>query len=541
MNLLAQDIPNADFNNAYLNLNGISLPSNFRARVTTLKYHGFAPLAGYNSSGAGFFNTKGEGVATGYFYSSYDDSGEIPDYHLVRPFEEYSVAVKYRMDASFYESKKSAIFLQALFFSGDSGSVAANKPIAQIDSKRSSEYDYKEPEKWYELQYTFVVPQNVAKIGLAVYFTGDGKILVDDLEISLIGSSKEIKDNTSEQLKINFVPLLNTVKIVSKKKQDFREALGKYELKNEAVYAAIGDSLWTFKNVNCHPQMRLTANLVSGIFNGYNVLKDSIFYMQKAHRALAWIVSNQQNDGSFYWYPTNSCSKPVIDSGSIMYEGSIAMIALKDGYLNTNNREQKAQYYLAAKRFCDYLLKLSPHANTNFNGFAIWALSEFSTIASTKELQEQYLNKAWELFNHIATQQTAQGNWPDFHNKHIYYHSIITRGITALYLNQVNNLVFSEVQKLKLRETTYKAVNYLLSQIKTADGELQKHPEIKNITIKSPFALDAILLALQLPELNLAESQHLKLVSAILANFNLMSTQGHEMAAMGRYLQYKYN
>ncbi|MDC7999124.1 hypothetical protein [Gilvibacter sediminis] len=532
---LAQEVPNASFD--LETSTNPSLPANYRARATTLAYHGIDKTVGNESLGAGVFNTLGKENATGYFYGCYDQNGKNPNYLKVNPGEVYEFSVHYRMDAAFHQSKGSAVYLQALFFDG----AQEIRPLAQIDSKRSAEFDPKRPEEWYELRYSFEVPKEVSHLGTAVYFKGNGKVWVDDLNLKQAGDDQITDSNLTKDYAIDQVPFSPFVQIVSNQQGRLQEAVANYEMLNKANNSRLKDSLWTLREANCHPQLRLTANIASAILNSRSLYPPESYMHQKALNALDWLISTQQEDGAFYWYPAQPCDTPVKDAGSTMYEGSIVMIALRDGYLRATDPQRKNAYYQAAKRFCDYLLKSKPQANTNFNGFTLWALSNFITLNPDAQNRVVYAEKAWEFFRHIEKQQTKTGNWPDFHNKHVYYHAIITRGISSLYLAQSKMKLYDTKRELQLQRSAYRALNYLLAQITSAKGDLLKHPELDTQTVKSPFALEVVLLASKFPELNPAEQRHLEALSGLLTNFEIMGTQGHQIAALGRYLYFKDN
>ncbi|WP_435577584.1 hypothetical protein [Gilvibacter sp.] len=531
-----QGIPNGNFSQQYSTADGIVLPSNFRVRAKTITYHKYDPNTGRNESGSGHFDTQGKEIATGYFYGFYDASGKQPEYLSVRPGDKFECTIYYKMDAAFHQSKGSAVYLQALFFNDGTARV---RPQAQVDSKRSSTFDPQNPQQWYALRYTFEVPKEVSHMGIGVYFKGNGKVWLDEFSLKQLDEPNDTEDLVANEFSLDAVPFSPMVQIVSDQNDRMQQALENYEERNKAKGTHLADSLWTLRESNCHPQIRLTANIASAVFNSKKLYPKGSAMHQKALNALDWLMANQEANGSFLWYPSTECDRPVKDEGSLMYEGSIALMALRDGFLASDQQQERERLYQAAKRFCDYLLTTSPQANTNFNGFALWALSNFITLKPDAPGMEVYADKSWSFFKHIERQQTRAGNWPDFHNKHVYYHAIITRGIASLYLAQEKLQLFNAEQALRLKKSSYRAVNYLLAQIETAEGDLRKHPDIDTQTVKSPFALEVVLLALEFPELSTSEKRHLEALSALLTNFSIMSTQGHEIAALGRYLDFK--
>lgn len=532
---IGQIIPNGNF----ITEAASNLPANFRARATTKNYHSYDSNVGFSDKGSGLFDTAGKELATGYFYGFYDEQGVNPSFMAVRSGDQFTLSIRFKMDADFYNSKGSAVYLQALFYKDATSKV---RPTAQIDSKRASVFNPTQPETWSLLTYDFEVPKDVSHLGVAVYFKGNGKVWVDDFTlVAKATASIQSEISQTDGTSLKFASLTRVVKIKADQQPRLASAVRRYEDQNKAQGTPLKDSVWTLREPDCHPQIRLTANIASAVLNNSKLYPDGSVTLKKAYNALDWLIRVQQDNGSFYWYPNDNCKVPVKDEGALMYEGSIAMMALRDGYLRTNEPQKKQRYLKAARDYCEFLLTTEPQANTNFNGFALWALSSFVNTANNTYELRPYLNKMWDFYEHIEKQQTARGNWPDFHNRHVYYHAIITRGLASLYKLQAQKEVFGAEHTPGIKNATYKAVNYLLSQIKGSDGSLIKHPELSQEAVKSPFPLEVVLLALEFPELTAEEQKHLEQLSTLLNNFRLMSSQGHEVAALGRYLHFKEN
>lgn len=533
---VGQVIPNGSFD---IQLANGKLPAYFRARATTKQYHSHDPSVGHKAKGSGLFDTKGEEVATGYFYGFYNEEGVNPSFIAVEPGERFTMSVYYKMDADFHKSKRSAVFLQAIFYRDAHLRVP---PHAQIDSKRASTFDPEQPESWSLLTYDFEVPKGVSHLGVGVYFNGNGKVWVDDF--TLIKKESVTGQATARRASgdsLSLPPFSRVVKITADQKPRLSKAIARFETITEQQETPLQDSVWTLREADCHPQIRLTANIASAVLNSTSLFSEGSSTLQKAYNALDWLISVQQSNGSFYWYRNEACTIPIKDEGALMYEGSIAMMALRDGYLRTNDPIKKQRYYKAAQKFCDFLVTIEPHANTNFNAFAIWALSSFIDLDFNVDQMRPYLQKLWQYFTHIEEQQTATGNWPDYHNRHIWYQAIICRGLASFYKLHAQRGVYNTAQIARIKVTTYKAVNNLLSQIKGVDGAFIKHPELDKETVYTPFPLEVVLLTLEFPELTKDEQQQLEQLCGLLTNFGLMSSQGHEVAALGRYLHFKEN
>lgn len=531
-----QVIPNGSFDRESADAN---LPAYYRARATTKQYHSYDPSVGHKAKGSGLFDTGGKEVATGYFYGFYDEEGVNPSFIAVQPGDRFTMSVHFKMDANFHNSKRSSVFLQAIFYQDAHLRVP---PQAQIDSKRASIFDPEHPETWSLLTYDFEVPKGVSHLGVGVYFNGNGKVWVDDFTLikkDAVSAQAVTKQASGDSLSLP--PFSRVVKITTDQKPRLATAVTRFETLTEQQGTPLQDSVWTLREADCHPQIRLTANVASAVLNSASMYPDGSATLKKAYNALDWLMRVQESNGSFSWYRNEACSVPIKDEGALMYEGSIAMIALRDGYLRTDDQEKKDRYYKAAGRYCDFLLTVKPHANTNFNAFAMWALSSFITLEYNEYEMQPYLLKLWQFYEHIEKQQTTLGNWPDYHNRHIWYHAIISRGLASLYAVQNKTNAYDQQSSLRLKQTTYRAINYMLAQIRGTDGSFLKHPETPDETVKSPFPLEVVLLALEFPGLSPAERQHLEQLSALMTNFKLMSSQGHEVAALGRYLHYKEN
>jgi len=184
----------------------------------------------------------------------------------------------------------------------------------------------------------------------------------------------------------------------------------------------LGDGMWA-RRVHAHPPpVRYTSRRVLGYLRAARVDPEPI-YSRRAREGLDYLVRIQQPNGHWPWY-RNSFGG-IRDTADALYETGIAGRALLEGYLQFGEPE----YLAASERAAVWAAYQPVSENTNYNMFAVWHLAAHYAVTGERMFLEAAIHKT----RHSAmAHQRRSGSWAG-HNRFIWYHSIIVRGMASLW------------------------------------------------------------------------------------------------------------
>ena len=466
-----------------------------------------------NGITSALFSNTSDTQKKSYYYGPYSADGSKPNRISVSSSETYRLSAQVKTQN--ITGKGARI---ALLFYNEDGNVL----------KTSSKW-FKDT-IWTEKTLLAKVPENYNYMEYSIEYSGSsGKAWFDNLYLKKNDSewyNSEVSIDTFETLQYEGTQK-NSLQHLKSKFETFHRSMEKDYADNHDIIP-----LGTWKNPYGCPWVRLSANAAIGYLNANEVIPNKI-YKKRAKAALEFLLEDQEDNGSFGLHRLSKCSEATFDPGSIMYEGSIASVALLTGY-RLNKKDEKATEYLqSAERLCDYLVQnIPPSVNANFNGFAIWALAEYNSVAPHPK--EAYVNKALEYFERVHAFQLDNGMWDDAHNQLIHYHGIITRGLVNLYRIMPDNHPKKEV----VRHSIYKAINHIIKR-QRPNGKYFRFPGKEKLS-EDNFPMESILIAYK----HLGYSELEKVLNDLTTgaeNMSLNKSQGHRFASLGILLNSYYN
>ena len=275
----------------------------------------------------------------------------------------------------------------------------------------------------------------------------------------------------------------------------------------------------------CWPLIRSTANSASAYLHAYEMICDPIF-LTRAYEALDYLVADQEENGAFTWYNDQiNCGEGSLSTGAVMYEGGIATVALMDGYAQSGN----IIYLTAATKFCEFIEGRPPNANANFSGFALWALAENYKVTQ----DPRFLETALIYFESLHSFQLPSGMWADTHNQHIWYHSIVGRGLVNLLA-----ILPDDHPKTKVvRHATFKAINHIIRSQRPGGVSISFPGE--PLAQNTGFAMDPLIMAWEYLGYTELEDQLDEFTNGA-KSLPALHVQAHRFATFGRVFHFYY-
>ncbi|MEP0265050.1 hypothetical protein [Dokdonia sp.] len=464
----------------------------------------------YGKTSAKFMNTSGI-QNTAYYYGPYTADGSASNRIPVIPKETYELSAQIKTQ----EINGKGVRIALLFYDGEGNT-----------SKSSS--NWSKDTIWSKKTIITTVPDGYNYMEYIIEYSGNsGEAWFD---------SMHLKKNNSEwyhpEVSIDSFASLQYAVTSRKSLQSLQSRFETFHKIMEKNYSNGQDTLppGTWKNPYGCPWVRLSANAVIGYLNANEVIPNKV-YVERAEAALDFLLRDQEENGSFGLHRLSDCNTATFDQGSVMYEGSIAAVALLTGYRLQNKHAEK--YLESAKKLCDYLVKnISPSVNANFNGFAIWALAEYNAVAP--KYNEEYLKKSLDYFERIHAFQLENGMWDDAHNQLIHYHGIITRGLVNLYRIMPDDHPKKEV----VRHSMYKAINHIIKRQRLG-GKYSRSLGNEKLN-EDNFPMESILMAYKY--LGYSELQDvLNDLTIGSVNMSPKTSQGHRFASLGVLINTYYN
>jgi hypothetical protein len=177
----------------------------------------------------------------------------------------------------------------------------------------------------------------------------------------------------------------------------------------------------------CPPMYRNTSRRIIGYAEalkaeGIEECERNVYYKRVLEGA-EYLLREQQEDGSFLWWAYDRSGQP--NTHHLLYCSAIAGCALLEAYRLSGEE----RYLDASRKACEWASRFPVSANTNYNSFAVWHLSNHYIETG----EERFLKSAIErTVKGVYPRQLPNGAWAG-HNSWIFYHSIIVRGFAALY------------------------------------------------------------------------------------------------------------
>ena len=407
-------------------------------------------------------------------------------------------------------------------------------------------------QSWAQKTITATVPEGFNRLEYVIEYSGSNGIAwFDDIYLQNINTEWYHPDAPLD----TFEDLSYT----GNSKEGLCNIKTEFEIFHDALENWFDDSVgstqtpgtWVNPDINNCPLIRVSANAAIGYLNANEIIPESI-YVQRAEAALQFLLDSQNTNGSFPLYTgTNSDCESSYRPGAVMYEGSIATVALLTGHRLLSDT---SGYIESAEAICDYFTSsgdngngLPPSINANFNGFVIWALSEYNIVAAqdtTNTIQPKpvYLEKALDYFEHLNQFQLENGMWEDAHNQTAHYHGIVTRGLVNLYrLMEITNP--DHPKKEVVRHSMYKAINHIIRGQRQG-GKIIRSP---GIDINDPdnqyvdgFPMESVLMAYNYLGYNELEPSLNDFTSGI-PGMEPITTQSHRIATVGKFLSLYYS
>jgi len=471
---------------------------------------------------AKFSNTTGNSLIS-YYSGPYSADGSTSEQLIVRPKETYQLEAHIKTNGLIIGN---GVRIALIFSDGENNTARFNSPWFTHTS-------------WTQESITATVPEGFSRLAYVVEYSGSaGEAYFDD--VTLVDLKSEwyhppAPIDSFESLSYSPVQDKLAFGLLENKFNVFHNSM-------EANYK--GDGTWENLTVNqdC-PLIRLTANAIIGYLN-VNEVSPNPIYVERADSGLLSLLDRQQVDGSFHLYDQQDCSTSRNIDGAIMYEGSIATVALLTAY-DLNNGIDTA-YLDAATAASDYLITndIQPSVNANFNGFVIWALTEYIVIANKYANPaapqdpriQNYLAKALNYFERIFAFQLENGMWADAHNQNMHYHGITARGIINLY----RALPDEHPKKEVVRHSAYKAINHIIRSQRTGGGIIRLPGAVPETIYQDNFPMEVVLMGYHyLGYTDLESSLNEFTLSASI--MSLQYSQGHRFAGLGLLMHLYYN
>ena len=259
-----------------------------------------------------------------------------------------------------------------------------------------------------------------------------------------------------------------------------------YHDRSECIYQ--GGGKWAALETNLsHPLLRDSSRRAIGYMRAASVLGEGL-YDRRAREALDYLVTEQHSDGHFTWWNSPAGSDNRFDTQYVT--GTVAS-ALADGYA----RYRDERYLRASEAAARWEANAEIGWNTNYVAFAMWHLAKHYGLSG----DTQWLDAAAEKYHRaILPRQGEDGSFgegagvpPDLigHNKRVWYHGIILRGLVELY----RVMPPDHPTRDALHESIEKAVARTLASQRPS-GEMPVGSGVAN-EHRDAFILEALLLA----------------------------------------------
>jgi len=259
-----------------------------------------------------------------------------------------------------------------------------------------------------------------------------------------------------------------------------------YHQRSECIYE--GNGTWAALETNLsHPLVRDSSRRAIGYMRASQVENNPV-YEQRARAALDYLVAQQNSDGHFTWWNTPSGTDNEFDC---QYVTGTAAAALAEGYRLYDD----AKYLAASAAAARWEAQAEIGWNTNYVLFGVWHLAKHYGITGEQQWLDAAVNKAIQA---AFARQDTDGGWsegagvpPDLigHNKRIWYHGIILRGLIELY----RVLPVDHSIRRQLRDSIQAGVQRAFS-MQQASGEIAVGSGVPN-EHRNAFILDALLMA----------------------------------------------
>ena len=264
------------------------------------------------------------------------------------------------------------------------------------------------------------------------------------------------------------------------------EHFGYYHQRSECIYE--GGGTWAALESNLsHPLVRDSSRRAIGYLRA-SQMESNPLYEDRARAALDYLVTQQNEDGHYTWWNTPSGTDNAFDG---QYVTGTAAAALAEGYRLYGD----ARYLAASAAAARWEANAEIGWNTNYILFGVWHLAKHYAITG----EQQWLDAAVNKTIHAAfARQDTDGGWsegagvpPDLigHNKRIWYHGIILRGLIELY----RVLPVDHYIRPQLRDSIQAGVQRAFS-MQQASGEIAVGSGVPN-EHRNAFILEALLMA----------------------------------------------
>lgn len=261
-----------------------------------------------------------------------------------------------------------------------------------------------------------------------------------------------------------------------------------YHERSECIYE--GNGAWAALETNLrHPLVRDSSRRAQGYIKAFAILGDAV-YDARARAALDWLLSDQNADGHFTWWNTPEGTNNEFDC---LYSTGTGASALAEGYAFYRD----ARYLAGSARAAQWEAPRALVWNTNYNLFAVWHLAKHYGLTGERQWLDAAVDK---VARGAFPLQDADGGWREGpgapvdmigHNKRIWYHGIILRGLCELY----RVLPADHAIRAQLRQSIERGVARAYAMQKPT-GEIAVGAGVPN-EHRNAFILEALLMAYQ--------------------------------------------
>jgi hypothetical protein len=259
-----------------------------------------------------------------------------------------------------------------------------------------------------------------------------------------------------------------------------------YHERSECIYE--GGGIWAALETNLsRPLVRDSSRRAIGYLRAAQVESNPV-YEARARAALDYLVTQQNSDGHFTWWNTPSGTDNAFDC---QYVTGTAAAALAEGYRLYGDARYLAASAAAARWEADAEIGW----NTNYVLFGVWHLAKHYGITGEQQWLDAAVNKTTQA---AFARQDSDGGWSEGagapsdligHNKRIWYHGIILRGLIELY----RVLPADHFIRQQLHDSIQAGVQRAF-RMQKASGEIDVGSGVPN-EHRNAFILDALLMA----------------------------------------------
>ena len=170
-----------------------------------------------------------------------------------------------------------------------------------------------------------------------------------------------------------------------------------------------------------HPIVRYSAFGAMGYLTANRAEPNELF-SRRANEALAWLLRNQEPDGSYRLWTRRA--EGQVDHDGCLFDTGLAGSALAAGYEHTGDADLLAASARTARWESTYPIV----RNTNFNAFAAWHLARHYEISADREALAAAVHR---VRRGMLPSQQPSGGWLG-HNAMVWYHGINVRAYACL-------------------------------------------------------------------------------------------------------------